>query len=436
MKTQVEKVSNLERKMNIEVPMPVVNSTFDKLFKKYQKTSEIKGFRKGKAPLETIRTIYGDQVRQEVIRELLHLGYTKGLDEHDLSPVNYPNFEFDEVKEGHDFSFSVAFEVGPEVQLVKYEGLDLLKEEYKFDNAELEKVLERIRASRAQLVPVIEDRAAQEGDVAVIDFDGVIDGKPLEGGKGENHNLELGSKSFIDGFEEGVTGMKVGEQKTLSLKFPENYQAAELSGKSVDFKVTLKALKKKELPELTDEFVKSLGGIESVEALKKDISADIEQSEKRRIDNQFKDALFKKLVELNPVEVPPSLVAQQKEGLIKDFQKRMQEQGMGEEEFKAYVEKWDKDFEKNAVEILQAAYISKAIADKHELSANKEDVEKRIQEYAKSTGIEEKRVREHFLKPEMAERFLHGITEEKVFDFIVSKSRITEVNKSQISAKA
>lgn len=432
MKTQVEKVSNLERKLSIEVPIAVVNSTFDRFFKKYQKSADIKGFRKGKAPIDTVKSIYGDRVRQEVVQELLQMGFSKGLDEHKLSPVNYPNFEFDEVKEGQDFAFSAAFEIGPEVQLKAYEGLDLLKEEYKFEEAELDKVLERIRASRAQNVPLLEDRPAQLGDVSVIDFEGFIDGKPLENGKGENFNLELGAKSFIDGFEEGVVGMKVGSQKTLSLKFPENYQPAELAGKAVDFKVTLKALNKKELPELTDEFVKTLGGIESLEALKTDIRNDIEQTEKRRIENEFKDNLFKKLVELNPVEVPASLVAQQKEGLIKDFQKRMTEQGMGEAEFEDYVAKWDKEFEKNAIEILQAAYVSKAIADKHDLGAKKEDVENKIKEYAKSTGIEEKKVRDHFLRAETAERFVHGITEEKVFNYILSKAKVTEVTKAQM----
>lgn len=431
MKTQVEKVSNLERKLNIEVPVTVVKSTFDRFFKKYQKNSEIKGFRKGKAPLETVKTIYGDRVRQEVVQELLQMGFSKGLDEHELSPVNYPNFEFEEVKEDQNFAFSAAFEVSPEVQLNQYENLDLLKEEYKFEEAEVDKVLERIRASRAKNVPVLEDRPAQLGDIAVIDFEGFVDGKPLENGKGENFNLELGSKSFIDGFEEGVVGMSVNSQKTLVLKFPENYQAAELSGKSVDFKVTLKSLNKKELPELNDELVKSLGGIESVAALRENIKNDLEQTEKRRIESEFKDSVFKKLVELNPIDVPASLIQKQKEGLIEDFHKRMSEQGMGQQEFEEYVAKWDKDFEKNAVEILQAAYVSKAIADKHDLVAKKEDVDNKIKEYATSTGIEEKKVRDHFLRPETAERFLHGLTEEKVFNFILSKAKVTEVTKAQ-----
>jgi trigger factor len=432
MKTQVEKVSNLERKLNIEVPVTLVKSTFERFFKKYQKNSEIKGFRKGKAPIDTVKTIYGDRVRQEVVQELLQMGFSKGLDEHDLSPVNYPNFEFDEVKEDQTFAFSAAFEVSPEVQLNQYENLDLLKEEYKFDEAEVDKVLERIRTSRAKNVAILEDRPAQLGDIAIIDFEGLVDGKPLENGKGENFNLELGSNSFIEGFEEGVIGMKVSGQKTLALKFPENYQEAELSGKAVDFKVTLKSLNKKELPELTDELVKTLGGIESLAALRENIKKDLEQTEKRRIESEFKDNVFKKIVELNPVDVPASLVEKQKEGLVQDFHKRMSEQGMEQKEFEEYVAKWDKDFEKNAIEILQAAYVSKAIADKHELTAKKEDVDNKIKEYATSSGIEEKKVRDHFLRAETAERFLHGITEEKVFNFVLSKAKITEVTKAQL----
>lgn len=435
MKTQLEKVSQLKRKLSVEIPAEVVKTTFDRYFKNVQKDANIKGFRKGKAPIDTIRSIYGDKVRNEVANELLQMGFSKGLKEHSLNPVNYPHFEFEEVKENNGFSFSADFEVTPEVELKKYEGLKVEKEEYKFDTAEVDKILLNIRTSRAQNVPVLEDRPAQLGDVAVIDFEGYVDGAPLENGKGENFSLELGSKSFIEGFEEGVVGMKVSAIKNLLLKFPDNYQPSEIAGKTVDFKVTLKSLNKKELPELTDEFVKSLGGIESVEHLKADITKDIEQTEKRRIETEFKDRLFKLLVDGNPVEVPTSLVEQQKEGIVKDFEKRMTEQGMSEDEFKEYVKKWDSEFEQNAKEILQAAYITSEIAKKHELFAKKEDIDNKIHEYATTSGIEEKRVREHFLKAEHADRFIHGITEDKVFQFLVSKAQVLEVKKEQLKDK-
>lgn len=435
MKTQLEKVSELKRKLSVEIPAEVVKTTFERYFKNVQKDANIKGFRKGKAPLQTIKSVYGDKIRYEVANELLQMGFSKGLKEHSLTPVNYPHFEFEEVKEETGFSFSADFEVSPEVQLKKYEGLAVQKEKFTFDDSEVEKILTNIRKSRAQNVPVLEDRPAQLNDVAVIDFEGFIDSAPLEGGKGENFSLELGSKSFIEGFEEGVVGMKVGGKKTLQLKFPENYQATNIAGKSVEFHVTLKSLNKKELPELNDEFVKSLGGIESVDHLKEDIKKDIEQSEKRRIESEFKDRLFKALVELNPVEVPVSLMEQQKEGIIKDFEKRMKEQGMSEEEFKEYVQKWDKEFEQNAKEILQAAYITSEIAKKHELHAKKEDIDEKITEYAKSSGIEESRVREHFLRAEYSDRFIHGITEDKVFQFLVTKANVSEVSKDQLKDK-
>ncbi len=435
MKTQVEKVSQLKRKLSVEIPAEVVSSTFDRLFKKAQKEADIKGFRKGKAPLATIKTVYGQKIKYDAANELLQLGFSSGLKEHSLNPVDYPQFEFDEVQEDTGFSFSADFEVSPEVELKKYEGLQIFKEQYNFNESEVDNILNNIRKSRANQVPVLEQRPAQIDDVAVIDFEGFVDGKPLDGGTGKDFSLELGSKSFIEGFEEGVVGMTVGSQKTLNLKFPENYQATEIAGKAVEFKVTLTALKKKELPELTDEFVKSLGGISSLEDLKNNIRTDIQQSEKKRIESEFKDRVFKALVDANPVEVPASLLKQQKEGLIEDFKKRMQQQGMGDAEFAEYVQKWDKEFDQNAKEILQAAYITGEISKKHELFAKKEDIDKKITDYVATSGIEEKKVREHFLRPEYADRFIHSITEEKVFEFIVSKSVVTEVKKDQLPSK-
>lgn len=427
MKSNVEKVSNLSRKLNVEVPAAVVQSAFQKIFTGIQKDVTIKGFRKGKAPLATVKNMYGDRVKQDVVQDLIQKHYAEALTEHKLEPISYPEFEFADPSENKDFSFSANFDVRPEINLKKYEGLEVEKEKFEFDTKKIDQVLENIRASRANFETVTETRAAKLGDVAVVDFEGFIGGAPLENGAGTNHHLELGAKQFIEGFEEGVVGMKVGETKTLSLKFPDPYHSADLAGKPVEFKVTLKEIKAKVLPELNDEFIASLGGPKDLDSLKKSIEEDLKQTETKRIEDAFKNRLLKALVLANPVEVPPSLLKEQKASLVEDFKKRMTEQGMGPADFASYLEKWDSDFEKTASEMIQSSFLVDTIAKNHDLFAKKEDLDAKFAEYAQQTGIEESRIREFYGRAEQASRLTYMITEEKVIALLNKSVKIKEV---------
>ncbi|CAE81126.1 trigger factor [Bdellovibrio bacteriovorus] len=427
MKSNVEKVSNLSRKLNIEVPAAAVQTAFQKIFNGIQKEVTIKGFRKGKAPLATVKSLYGDRVKQDVVQDLIQKHYAEALNEHKLEPISYPEFEFADPTENKDFSFSAAFDVRPEITLKKYEGLEVEKEKAEFDPKKIDQVLENIRASRATFEVVAEDRAVKMGDIAVINFEGFMGGAPLENGSGTDHHLELGAKQFIEGFEDGIVGMKKGETKTLSLKFPDPYHSAELAGKPVEFKVTLNQIKAKVLPELTNEFLATLGGPSDLETLKKSIQEDLEQTETKRIEDAFKNRLLKTLVKENPVEVPPSLMKEQKASLVEDFKKRMSEQGMGPDDFASYVEKWDGDFEKTAAEMIQSSFLVDAIAKKHDLFCKKEDLDAKFAEYAQQTGIEESRIKEFYGRPEQASRLTYMLTEEKVIAFLNKSVKVKEV---------
>ncbi len=433
MKSDVEKLSSLSRKVTIHVPATVVKSAFDRVFNEIQKEVTIKGFRKGKAPLATIRSLYSDRVKQDVVQDLIQMHYPMALSQHKLEPLGYPDFQFDHPSELSDFTFSASFDVRPEVQLKKYENLEVEKEKFELDEKKISQVLENIRSSRASFEDVLLERPAQMGDVAVIDFEGTVNGQPLEGGTGKDHNLELGSKQFIEGFEEGIEGMNRGETRVLSLKFPTPYHSADLAGQPVEFKVTLNGLKKRVLPELTDEFVQTLGGPTNMEDLKKTIREDIEKSEKKRIEDAFKNRLLKKLVDANPVEVPASLLKEQKNSLIQDFEKRMTDQGMSRQDFESYIQKWDSDFEKTASEMIQSSFLIDEIAKKHDLVAKKEDVDAKLAEYAKQTGIEEARLREFYGRPEAANRLAYMITEEKVIQHLLKTIKVKEVPKETLA---
>lgn len=432
MKTNVEKVGSLNRKLSVEIPAEVVRTAFNRVFTSIQRDVTLKGFRKGKAPLNTVKSLYGDRVTQDVAQELIQMHYPKALSDLKLEPISYPEFEFEDPTEAKDFSFTATFDIRPEVNLKKYEGLEVEKEKINFDESKVTQVLENIRAARATLVDVTDARPAALSDVAVVDFEGFVDGKPLDNGSGTNHNLDLGAKQFIDGFEEGIVGMKVGESKTLSLKFPDPYHAAELAGKAVEFKTKLVGLKRKELPEMNDEFLKSLGGPSDLEALKQTIRDDLQQSETKRVEDGFKDRLLKKLVKENPVEVPASLAKEQKETLVQDFKKRMTEQGMSDADYESYVKQWDADFSQTAAEMIQSSFLIDAIAKKEDLGCKKEDLDKKFAEYTAQTGIEETRIREFYSKPEQMSRLTYMITEEKVVALLTAKAKVKEVTADQL----
>ncbi|PWU22383.1 MAG: trigger factor [Bdellovibrio sp.] len=434
MKSSYSNLEQLKRKLEVQIPAASVAESFEQAFREIQKDAHIKGFRPGKAPLATIRNLYGEKVKQSVVQDLIERHYARALMEHSLDPITYPEFEFDVPVAGEDFSFTAFFEVRPAVELKKYQGLEFETEKLELDEKRIDAVIENIRSAHATWIDVLENRPAQGDDQAIIDFTGFVDGQPLDKGQGTDFALVIGSKRFIEGFEEGLVGMNVGEDRVLRLKFPTPYTSAELAGKDVEFRVRLKALKKKVLPELTPEFLnQQLAGIESETKLRETIRADLMQSEQKRIENDTRNRLLRLLVQNNPVEAPAAMVHEQKDRLIADVKQRMTAEQMGENEFQTYATRWDKDFEGTAREIVQSSFIVDAIARKHELSATREDVERRLTEYSAQTGIPMERMREFYAKPEQAERLNYMITEEKVLDFVKKASHVREVPKEKLT---
>lgn len=436
MKSSIEKMDGLFRRVNIEVPADGVSSAFDRVYKEIQKKANIKGFRQGKAPLATIKSLYGNQVQQDVINDLISLNYGKAIEEHKVTPLGQPSIRLEEFAEDKGFKFSAEFEVRPEIQLKKIEKLNIEKEKIKVGDEQMQQVLENIRANHADLVPVFEDRPAQEGDVAIIDFEGFIDGLPLPNGKGENHPLEIGAKQFIEGFEEGMIGTKAGQNKELRLAFPADYHAKDVAGKNVVFQVTLKELKKKSLPELNDELAQKAGPFQSIDELKAAIRKDITDGEENRIQDDLKKRLLEELVKNNPVDVPATLKSEQKLMIIEDVKQRMTQQGMSLTEFEDYKVKWDGEFENTARFMIQSTFLVDEIATQHNLRAGPQEVEGKIAEFSEKTGIELSKVREYYKDADRRSRLAFQMTEEAVVKFLLDKADVKEVEKKESAAEA
>ncbi|MCB0412463.1 MAG: trigger factor, partial [Bdellovibrionales bacterium] len=394
MKSSVEKMDGLFRRVNVEIPAQSVSNAFDRVYKEIQKNANIKGFRRGKVPLSTVKTMYSDQVKQDVINDLINENYGKAIDEHSLTPIGNPSIRLGEFDPEKDFTFAAEFEIRPEVALKKVDGLQIEKPKINISTDQVGQVLENIRNSQAETVPVFEDRTAQEGDVAIIDFEGFVDGQPLPNGQGQGHPLELGAHQFIEGFEEGIVGLKPGAQKELNLKFPDEYHGKEVAGKDVTFKVTLKELKKKSLPELNDELAKKAGPFQTLVELKETIEKDLKAQAEEQIQEDVKRQLLRELVQSNPVEVPATLKSEQKLMLIEDVKQRMSQQGMSLTEFEDYKVKWDSDFDDSARFMIQSTFLVDAIATEYKLRPNNEDIKKKIETMAEQTGIELSRLNE------------------------------------------
>lgn len=433
MKSNLEKTSGLGRKISVDVPVEKVNAVFDRIYKGIQKEANLKGFRKGKAPISLIRTTYSDRARQNAVEDLVSEAYSLALKEHDLVPITQPSVNFEALREDQGFQFTAEFEVRPDVKLKKYEGLKVEKEKLKVDEARVNEILVRLQESRAELVPLIEDRGTQTGDTLEVDFFGKVNGAPLEGGEAKAFKIEIGSNSLIPGFEDGLVGLRVGHTKKLDLKFPEDYGNKDLAGKPVEFDVTVLKIQKKQLPTLDDAFAKTLGDYPTLADLKAVILKDIEADETKRINEEFRSRLLKALVKENPVEVPERLHKQQKQGLLQDVEKRLKNQRMSDAEIQEYKNKWDKDFNETADFMVQCSFLVDALADEFKVMATKDDVRKKMEEYSRQTGLEMTKLLEFYGQGTRLGQIEYQITEEKVVAKLTELSNIKEVEADKLS---
>lgn len=433
MKSTVDQLEGLYRKINVEIPAEMVQNAFNKVYKDVQKKANIKGFRQGKAPIATIKSLYGEQVKTDVLNDLINDHYSAALEQHKLEPVGYPKVSFQPISESEAFVFTAEFEIRPDIEIRKFEGLPVVKEKIEIGDEQIQQVLENIQKSQSETVTVFDDRALSDGDVAEIDFVGFVSGQPLPNGAAEGHLLEIGAKQFIEGFEDGLVGMKASDKRTLNLKFPEDYHETSLSGAPVTFEVTLKSIKKKVLPELNDELVQKLGeDFKTLADLKTRIRQDIEEGETKRVTEDLKNRLVKALVEENPVEAPETLIKKQRETLEEDFKNRLKQQGLDDADFAEYKAKWDQDFNETAAFMVKSTFLLDALADRLSIRATKAEIEDKIKEYSAQTGIEMARLNEFYNTPERRSRLAFQITEEKVVNHLLEKAKVTEVTKDKL----
>ena len=334
MQVSVESIGSLERKVHVEVPETRVTSEVSERLQNMTKTTKVQGFRPGKVPLKVINGKYGKQVRNEVVGELVRTTLFEAINQENLKPAGQPQIEKVDAADGKALSYTATFEIYPEISLKPSDKLKFEKPSCEVSKDDVDAMVEKLRTQHRKLEVV--ERAAKKGDIVNIDFEGFIDDKPFEGGDAKNYNLELGAKSFIDGFEDGLINKSAEEEVLLKLKFPKDYGKEELKGKQVEFKVKINNVNETSLPNIDKKFINKLGiQKDDEESLRIEIKKNMEREVELSLRRQLKDIVFDKLYSENKIDLPQTLVTNERERLMSDLEKNIKQQGADLEKIKS-----------------------------------------------------------------------------------------------------
>lgn len=328
MKANWEKIEKNVGLLEVEIDEQQVTEALDKAFRKVVAKVNVPGFRKGKVPRQIFEARFGvESLYQDAIDILLPDAYSNAVEEAGITPVDRPEVDVEQFAKGQTFKFKAKVTVKPEVKLGEYKGLVVPAAEAEVTEEEISKELERLQQRHAELV-VVEEGPAQMGDITIIDFEGFESGVPFEGGKGERYSLELGSGSFIPGFEDQVVGLNIAEEKDIEVTFPENYHAENLAGKPVVFKVKLHEIKRKNLPALDDEFAKDVSEFDTLDEYKQDLASKLKERKAKEAEADRENAVIDQAAANAEVEIPEVMIDNEVENMLKDFESRIRMQGM------------------------------------------------------------------------------------------------------------
>jgi trigger factor len=400
-----------------------INKTYNKSKGKYN----IPGFRKGKAPRKIIEAQYGKGVfYNDAIDMLFPEVYPAALKELNIEPVDRPELDIEELSEDNGLVMVVKVAVKPEVKLGNYKGIEVSKVEYNVTDEEINSRLEDMRNRNSRLVTV-EGRPVQEGDTAIIDFKGFVDGEAFEGGEGNNYNLEIGSGTFIPGFEEQLVGVNVGEEVDVNVNFPEEYHAPNLAAKPAVFKVTVNDIKVKELPELNDEFAKDVSEFETLEELKADVRKNLEESNSKKAEGELRNRVVDKVAETVEMDVPEAMVQTQIDNMLMELDYQLQMQGLNLQQLLQMsgktIEELKTERRPEAEKLVKSSLILEAIAKAENIEVSDEDLEKEIEEMGKMYNMEVAQLKSS-LRDADIEDIKGQLAIRKTIDLIVNSANI------------
>ena len=388
MSLQVEKLEGNIAKLTIEASAEDFEKAVDKAYQKNKNKLSVPGFRKGKVPRKMIEKMYGNTVfYEEAANILIPSAYAKAIDECTEEVVSQPKIEVVQIEAGKPFIFTAEVALKPEVTLGAYKSVEIEKVDTTVTEEEIDEAVNRERESNARTISV-EDRAVQDGDMVVLDFEGFMDGAAFEGGKGENYSLTIGSGTFIPGFEEQLIGAEIDKEITVNVTFPEDYHAEELKGKNAEFKCTIKEIKEKELPELDDEFASDVSEFDTMEEYREDLKKQLTKQKEETAEEEKGDKVVEAIIASSQMDIPEAMIETQQRQMAEDFARRIQMQGLSFEQYLQFSGLTRADFmeqmKPQTLKRIQSRLVLCAIAKAENIEATEEEYQEEIQKMADS----------------------------------------------------
>ena len=423
------KVEQLEEKNMVKLVIEASAEEFEAglnaAYNKNKNKISVPGFRKGKAPRKMIEQLYGSQIFfEDAANEIIPDAYAAAAKESGLDIVSQPKVSIEQLEAGKPFIFAAEVAVRPEVELGEYKGVEVTKADAEVTDADVEEELKKVQDQNSRTVSV-EDRAVKDGDMTVIDFEGFIDGEAFEGGKGENYPLTIGSHSFIDTFEEQMIGMNIGEEKELNVTFPEDYHAENLKGKPATFKVTVKEIKEKQLPELDDDFAQDVSDFDTLAEYKDDLKKKIAERKESEAKAKKESEAIEKVVEAAKMDIPQAMIDTQVNRMLEDFAMRLQQQGLSVEQYFQYTgmtaDKIMEEMKPEAVKRIKNSLVLEAVAKAENIEVSEEEFEAELQKMADMYKMEIEKIKE-FMQDAEAKQMKDDIAIQKAVELIVSSA--------------
>lgn len=424
MKATWDKLEKNWMQFEVEVEADQFGKAIDAAFRKLNQRTNIPGFRRGKAPRAVFENFYGKQsLVQEAVEALLPRAYGDALAQGDINPIDQPEVELVQAEEGKPFIFKGKVQVLPEVKLGKLSGFEI---EQPSEEIAADAVDSEVEALRDRTATLVADEAGEvkEGSFAIIDFEGSVDGVPFEGGKGENYTLEIGSNTFVPGFEEQLAGAKTGESREVKVTFPENYFSKDLAGKEASFKVEIKEVKRKELPELTDEFAAEVSRFQTLQELRADIENRLKEAKKANAKREFQQKVIDAIAAEAEVEIPESLVHQRIHSMMHDFENTLANQGYSLDLWYQATGKTSNElhdeFEEPAKKAVKNDLVLGAVAKQENLSVTEAEIEAEFDQMVAMYQGQEKEINQLRKNPNYRERVYEAKLTQKTTDHVVS----------------
>jgi len=427
MSAKWEKLEKNQGVLTVEVDAQEVSKALDEAFKKVVKKVNVPGFRKGKVPRKIFESRFGvESLYQDALDIILPKAYSQALEETGIDPVDRPEVDVEQMEVGQNLIFKATVTVKPEVELGEYKGLEVPAKDFSVTDEAVDEEINKVRERQAELI-IVEDGTVEQGDTTVIDFEGFLGDEPFEGGKGENYPLEIGSNSFIPGFEDQLVGMKKDEEKTITVTFPTEYHSEELAGKEANFKVKVNEIKRKQLPELDDEFAKDVSEFETLDEYKADVRSKLEEKAKTDEENYKKDFLVEKAAENATIDVPNAMIESEIDFMLRDFEQRLQMQGLNLDLYSQFSGLGKDDlreqFKKDAEKRVRINLTLEAISQKEQIEVTEAEINEEIEKMAQMYGLTAEDLKQRLEAQGNTDALTSDLKIRKAIDILVNNSK-------------